>query len=155
MRKNTGSQCVLVLKADLVCSIAKRELSAPHDHSEAVAHLLAALHERCSEDCENLLSALKNGTLSRTGKKHSSSEMSDMKRTSVFRERCSKCLRKKLHKHETICQNLDDWFCRHKVATSDEKGLIRFHWNPCSQLMRNWQSKIASKKLSTCQTLCL
>ena len=89
------------------------------DYNEAVTHLLAALYEHCSDDYERLLSALKNGTLSRTGKKYSSSEIADMKRTNTFRERYSKYLRKKLHQHETICQNLDDWFCRFKVTASE------------------------------------
>ena len=89
------------------------------DCNEAVAHLLASLCECCSDDCEQVLAALKNGALSHSKKKHSSEEMSDMKRSSMFRERCSKCLRKKLHKHKTIMQNSDDWFCCFKVTASD------------------------------------
>jgi len=55
------------------------------DHNEAVTHLLAALYEYCSKDYEKLLSALKKGTMSRSGKRYSSDEISEMKRTSVFR----------------------------------------------------------------------
>ena len=90
------------------------------DYNEAVTHLLAAMHEHCSDDYEKLLTSLKNGTLSRAGKKCTSEEISDMKRSSVFRDRYAKYLRKRLHKHETIVQNLDDWFCRFKVTSSDD-----------------------------------
>jgi len=89
------------------------------DYNVAVTDLLASLYAYCEEDYEQLLVALKNGTLSRTGKKYSSDEISDMKRSSMFRERYSKYLRKKLHQPETISQMLDDWFCRYKVTSSD------------------------------------
>ena len=89
------------------------------DYFEAVADLLAALYVHCADDYENLLSALKNGTLSRTGKRCSSEEIADLKRSRVFRDRHAKCLRKQLHKEETIVQALDDWFCWHKVMSSD------------------------------------
>jgi len=52
----------------------------------AVTDLLAALCACCSEDYERLLTALKNGTLSRKGKKHSSKEIAGMKRSHVVRE---------------------------------------------------------------------
>ena len=89
------------------------------DCFDAVTDLLAALHSCCSSDCEQLLNALKSGTLSRAGKKCSSDEISDMKRSRVFRDRHAKHLRKQLHKKETIVQGLDDWFCRCKVTSSD------------------------------------
>jgi len=92
------------------------------DFNEAQTHLLSCMYECCPDDYERLLSALKNGTLSRTGKKHSSDDISDMKRSSKFREQCSKYLRKRLHKPETIIQNLDDWFCRYKVSSSDPEN---------------------------------
>jgi len=57
------------------------------DYFQAVTDLLAALYVYCSEDYENRLSALKDGTLSRKGKKYSSEEMSDMKRSKIFRDR--------------------------------------------------------------------
>ena len=89
------------------------------DCTVAVTDLLASLCVCCSEDCEQLLAALKNGSLSRSGKKHSLEEISDMKRSSVFRDRYSKCLRKQLHQPETTNQMLDDRFCKHNVTSSD------------------------------------
>jgi len=89
------------------------------DCSVAVTDLLASLHACFPEDYEQLLTALKNGTLSRNGKRCSSEEISDMKRSSQFRDRYAKYLRKTLHQPETICQMLDDWFCRYKVTSSD------------------------------------
>jgi len=89
------------------------------DYFQAVTDLLAALYVCCSEDYENLLSALKDGTLSRKGKKYSSEEMSDMKRSKIFRDRYAKYLRKRLHDKETMVQGLDDWFCHYKVSSSD------------------------------------
>jgi len=89
------------------------------DYFDAVTDLLAALYAHHPSDYEQLLNALKNGTLSRTGKKYSSEEISDMKRSRVFRDRHAKYLRKQIHEKETVVQALDDWFCRHKVTSSD------------------------------------
>jgi len=61
--------------------------------------------------------ALKSGTISR--QKYTSDDIADMKRSSPFRDRYAKYLRKVLHPPETICQMLDDWFCRYKVTSSD------------------------------------
>jgi len=71
------------------------------------------------DDCDRLLAALKDGSMSRSGRKHTSQEITDMKGTRVFRDRHSKFLRKRLHKEATIVQMLDDWFCRCKVTSSD------------------------------------
>ena len=81
------------------------------DCFDTVTDLLASLCECCPDDYDRLLSALKDGTLSRSGRKCSSEEISEMKRTRVFRDRCAKCLRKRLHKEATIAHSLDDWFC--------------------------------------------
>jgi len=89
------------------------------DYNVAVTDLLAGLYSYNAKDYELLLAALKDGTLSRSGKKHTSDDISDMKRSSMFRDRYSKYLRKVLHQPETICQMLDDWFCKYKVTSSD------------------------------------
>jgi len=89
------------------------------DYFEAITDLLASLYVHCTDDYDRLLRALKNGTLSRTGRKHSSEEITDMKRTRVFRDRHSKHLRKKLHGEATVIQMLDDWFCWYKVTSSN------------------------------------
>jgi len=90
------------------------------DYSVALTDLLAALYVCHPEDYEQLLVALKSGRLSRTGKKHSSEEIGKMKRSSTFRDRYGKCLRKKLHQPKTMCQMLDDWHCKYKVTSSDQ-----------------------------------
>jgi len=89
------------------------------DYNVAVTDLLAGLYVYHSEDYENLLVVLKNGSLSRSGKRYSLEDISDLKRSSTFRDRYLKYLRKKLHQPETICQMLDDWFCKYKVTSSD------------------------------------
>jgi len=78
------------------------------DSHGAIADLLSSLCARHAPDCENLLSALKEGKMSSAGHRHSSSEIADLKSSGLFRDRCSKCLRKKLHPPQTTVQNLDD-----------------------------------------------
>ena len=54
------------------------------DSNEAVTDLLAALHSYCPMNYEKLLAALKDGRTSQTGKKHSSSDVSDSQQTKLF-----------------------------------------------------------------------
>lgn len=89
------------------------------DYFDAITDLLAAMYVYCPSDYEKLLSALKDGSLSPTGKKYSSSEISALKGTRVFRDRYAKYLRKQMNEQQTIIQMLDDWFCRYKVTSSD------------------------------------
>jgi len=89
------------------------------DFFDAVTDLLASLYACCPEDYEKLLTALKNGSLSRTNRKCTSSEITDMKGTKTFRDQCAKHLRKQMHEKQKICQLLDDLFCKHKVTSSD------------------------------------
>ena len=89
------------------------------DHAAAVADLLSALYSYHEDDLERLLTALKSGTLS--GKKYTAADISELVGTKTFRTRHAKCLRKKLKQTETIKQNLDEWFCKYKVTTSDVK----------------------------------
>ena len=70
-------------------------------------------------DYEKLLVALKNGTLSLTGKQYTSEEIDDLKTTRQFRDRYGKYIRKQLWPPQTIVQNLDTWFCHFKVTATD------------------------------------
>ena len=90
------------------------------DTSDAVRDLTSAIYMYHAPDYEKLLSALKEGTLSSDGHKYSSEEIAEMKGTKMFRDRYSKYLRKELCSTQTTIQNLDDWFCKHKVTSSDD-----------------------------------
>ena len=89
------------------------------DYFDAVTDLLTSLYVYCHDNYEKPLAALKSGGIFRNGRKYSSDEIADTKRTRTFRDRYAKYLRKRLHSPETIIQNLDDWFCRYKVSSSD------------------------------------
>lgn len=89
------------------------------DFYDALPDLLDALCEYEATDYENLLSALKGGTLSSKGNKLTTEEITDLKRTKHFRKRHGKHLRKRLREPNTMVQRLDDWFCKHKVTSSD------------------------------------
>lgn len=56
------------------------------DYFDAITDLLAALHACCPEDCKKLLSALKDGSLSRTNQRFTSSEITALKGTKIFRD---------------------------------------------------------------------
>jgi len=97
-----------------------RTLRKKHvDFHDAVGDLLMALYEYEAKDYENVLSALKNGTLSPTGKQYTTEEISDLQLTKYFRVRYGKYLRKQLREPHTMIQRLDDWFCKYKVTASD------------------------------------
>jgi hypothetical protein len=87
------------------------------DYLRAINDLLMCLYEYCAEDYEQLLRALKDGTLN--GKQHSSTDIADLQATKQFRDRYSKYLRKQMRQPQTMIQLLDDWFCRYKVTSSD------------------------------------
>lgn len=87
------------------------------DYLQAIRDLLSSIYVHHPPDYENLLSALKEGTLS--GKKHTSEDIADLKAGKLFRDRYSKYLRKTIQEPQTIQQNLDDWFNRYKVTSSD------------------------------------
>jgi len=89
------------------------------DYMQAITDLLSSLCVCHAPDYENLLKALKEGTLSPTGKKYTSDEITELKSSRLFRERHAKCLRKVIHEPQTIRQNLDDWFCKYKLTASD------------------------------------
>ena len=86
------------------------------DFHDAVKDLLDALCEFEASDCEKVLSALKEGTF---GKKHTTTEIAQLQQTKHFRKRCKKHLRKRLREPNTMMQRLDDWFCKHKVTSSN------------------------------------
>jgi len=97
-----------------------RTLRKKHvDCSRATTDLLACLCVCYAPDYEKLLSALKEGRLSPKEKKHTSEDIAELQASKAFRERHAKYLRKVIHQPQTIAQNLDNWFCKHKVTSSD------------------------------------
>ena len=95
-----------------------RTLRRKHvDYSQAVTDLLASLYHYYAPDYEKLLTALKEGKF--TKKKYSSEEIAELKAGKLFRERYAKYIRKIINEPQTIAQNLDDWFCKYKVTSSD------------------------------------
>ncbi|CAB9503917.1 unknown protein [Seminavis robusta] len=88
------------------------------DHGKAVSGLLSCLYSYVPEDYEKVLKALRNGSLSATGRKYSNNDIAHMKSTGVFRRRYGKYLRKQMKSPETIRERLDDWFVRYKVTAS-------------------------------------
>ena len=100
-----------------------RTLKKKHvDYQDAVSDLLTALCVCDPGDYEKVLTALKDGTLSPTGHCYTEKEIADIKGTKVFRDRYNKYLRKKLWGPATMIQNLDDWFCKYKVTSSDPEA---------------------------------
>jgi len=89
------------------------------DFYDALTDLLQALYEYDATDYENVLSALKNGTLSSNNKKFTTEDISDLQCTKYFRVRYGKYMRKQLREPNTMVQRLDDWFCKYKVTSSD------------------------------------
>jgi hypothetical protein len=89
------------------------------DYMDALTDLLSALYVYCPQDYERLLTALKEGTLSQSGKKYTSEEVAALRGTKLFRDRYAKFLRKEMREHQTMVQMLDDWFCKYKVTSSD------------------------------------
>ena len=66
-------------------------------HADCLQAVNDSLHCLCtcnSDDCECLLNALKDGSL--TGKRHSSQDIMDLKGTKFFRDRCSESLCKQM-----------------------------------------------------------
>jgi len=100
------------------------------DCSDAINDLLSALCTCHPPDYEKLLTALKEGTMSQNGHKHSSADIANLQASGLFRDRYSKHLRKQLHSTETIIQKLDDWFCKHKVTSSDDTRPARGRLDP-------------------------
>ena len=91
------------------------------DSYDAITDLLSSLYTYHAPDYEHLLNALKEGKMSSTGHRYSSSEIADLKSSRLFCDRYSKYLWKKLHPAQTIVQNLDDWFCKYRVTASPNK----------------------------------
>jgi hypothetical protein len=85
------------------------------DFLQAVNALLECLYEYVPEDYENLLRALKDGTL--TGNVFSDTDILDIEGTKYFRDRYSKYLRKRMRPPHSIKHKLESWFCRFKVTS--------------------------------------
>ena len=90
------------------------------DYFVALNALLNAVYVYNPEDYENLLRALKDGTLSSKGKKLTNDDIAELQDSKLFRKRYSKYLHKEIRPPpNALIQNLDDWFCRFKCTASD------------------------------------
>jgi len=89
------------------------------DYFTAINHLLDAVYYYNQDDYESLLVALKDGTLSATGKKLTDDDITELKTTKYFRQRYSKYLRKEIRHPNTIRDRLDQWHARFKCSASE------------------------------------
>jgi hypothetical protein len=90
------------------------------DYFSAVNQLLDSVYYYYNKnDYENLLRALKDGTLSSAGIRYTDDEIADMKLTKTFRKRYGKYLRKHIRPPESMKQQLEEWFVRFKSSSSD------------------------------------
>ena len=89
------------------------------DHNKSVSALLHCLHYHNDSDHNNLMLALKNGTLSSTGAKLTDEDIDDSKGTMLFRVRHGKHLRKEIRSAEVIWHMLENWFNAYKCSSSD------------------------------------
>jgi len=95
-----------------------RTLKKNHiDHFHLVTSLLNCIYTCNNEDHDNLLRALKEGSLST---KYTDEDIVDLKQTKTFRQRYGKHSRKEIRPTNILCTMLDDWFERFKcTATTD------------------------------------
>ncbi|KAG7357606.1 hypothetical protein IV203_002294 [Nitzschia inconspicua] len=87
------------------------------DYNLAINKLLQSVYPYHSEDYEQLLAALKDGSM--TGEKVTSGEIKQMQKGKTFRQRYNQYHRKVIKPAETMRQCLDDWFCNFKVTASE------------------------------------
>jgi len=97
------------------------------DHSMAIGGLLNCIYHYNVQDYENLLKALKEGTLST---KYSEEDVREMRGTKLFRQRHGSYLRKEIRPPNIMCSMLDDWFDRHKCSASDGSRPARGRRDP-------------------------
>jgi len=81
------------------------------------------------EDHENLLKALKEGTLSG---KCTDKEISELKSTKTFKQRYDRYLRKEIRPANVMCGMMDDWFAQFKCTSSDNSRLAGGRKDPIS-----------------------
>jgi len=94
-----------------------RTLKKNHiDHFRSVNGLLNCIYHYNDDDHENLLKALKEGTLST---KCTDDEISELKSTKTFKQRYDRHLRKEMRPANIMCSMLDDWFVQFKCTSSD------------------------------------
>jgi len=106
-----------------------RTLKKKHiDHFHAVNGLLNAIYKHNEEDHENVLKALKNGTLS--GTKHTDDDIADLRASKAFRQRYDRYLRKEIRQPMVLQQMLDDWFDRFKCSSSNATRPARGRLDP-------------------------
>ena len=93
------------------------------DYFRAVNLLLDSVYFYFEKDYEKLLVALKEGTLSSTGKKYTDEDIAELKRTKLFRQRYAKHLRKVIRPPNIINERLENWFVRFKCSASPGAAL--------------------------------
>lgn len=117
-----------------------RTLKKKHvDHFAAINSLLNCIYHYNIEDYENLLWALKDGTLST---KHSDDDILDLKATKVFRQWYDRYLRKEIRPPHILCGMLDDWFDQFKCSATD----------PTSRPARGRYDPVTGETLFTAET---
>ena len=87
------------------------------DHFQALNHLLQCIYVCHTKDYEELLRALREGTLN--GEKHSVEDVAELKASRLFRQRYKGYLRKVIRPPETTQQMLEEWFVRCKCTASE------------------------------------
>jgi len=90
------------------------------DYNKSIADLLDCLYYYNDTDYNNLLGALKNGTLSSTGVKYTDDDIEDLNGTPLFRQRYSKYLRKEIRSPDVMRVMLEAWFNKYKCSSSDD-----------------------------------
>jgi len=94
-----------------------RTLKKNHiDHFQSITSLLNCIYTYNHDDHENLLRALKEGSLNAT--KYTDDDIQDLKGSKLFRQRYDKYLRKEIRPPNVLCSMLDDWFDRFKCSSS-------------------------------------
>lgn len=95
-----------------------KTLRKPHPQRlQALTDLRMCIYAYEPTDLSNVIRCLNDGTLG--GKKHHSAEIEQMRRTGEFHNRFQKYLRKVILDPVTILHNLDLWWDKYKVTSSD------------------------------------
>jgi len=105
----------------------------------AINGLLNCMYQYHATDYENLLQALKQGTLST---KHTDEDIADLKASRLFRQRYHKYLRKEIRPPNVMCSMLDDWFDQFQCKAS----------NPETRLARGWYDPLTGETLFSSET---
>jgi len=97
------------------------------DHFTSVNGLLNCIYHHNVDDYENLLRALKEGTLS---SKYTDDEIQELRGTKAFRQRHDRHLRKEMRPPHILCSVLDDWHDQFKCTASEGSRPARGRRDP-------------------------